>query len=100
MRTMPHIVAQARAERTFHEDIVNVPVHEGPEAGFPGGVPFGYRGSSSAGAMRLLVIEDDRSLLTALGDVLAAIGFAIDRSPSLECATVLLSSNPYVHDLP
>src|SRR5437870_3786422 len=45
--------------------------------------------------MRLLVIEDDRALLTALGDGLAASGFAVDRAPSAECAFDLLRVNPY-----
>src|SRR5437867_782483 len=34
--------------------------------------------------MRLLVIEDDRALLAALGDGLTARGFAVDRAPSAE----------------
>ena len=45
--------------------------------------------------MRLLVIEDDRALLTALGDGLAASGFAVDRAPSAERALDQLRVNPY-----
>src|SRR5438093_11655206 len=45
--------------------------------------------------MRLLVIEDDRALLAALGDGLTARGFAVDRAPSAETALDLLHVNPY-----
>jgi DNA-binding response OmpR family regulator len=45
--------------------------------------------------MRLLVIEDDRALVAALCDGLAARGFAVDRAPSAESAFDLLRLNPY-----
>jgi len=45
--------------------------------------------------MRLLVIEDDRALVAALCDGLAARGFAVDRAPSAEGALDLLALNPY-----
>src|SRR2546426_650122 len=45
--------------------------------------------------MRLLVIEDDRALVAALCDGLAARGFAVDPAPSAECAFDLLRLNPY-----
>jgi len=45
--------------------------------------------------MRLLVVEDDRALVAALCDGLAAHGFAVDRAPSAEGALDLLRVNPY-----
>src|SRR5213083_2661453 len=45
--------------------------------------------------MRLLVIEDDRALLTALGEGLAGSGFAVDRAASAERALDQLRVNPY-----
>src|SRR2546426_482041 len=44
--------------------------------------------------MRLLVIEDDRALLTALGDGLAASGFAGDRAPGAECLARAAGGRP------
>jgi len=41
------------------------------------------------------VIEDDRALVAALCDGLAARGFAVDRAPSAESAFDLLRLNPY-----
>jgi two-component system, OmpR family, response regulator len=45
--------------------------------------------------MRLLVIEDDRALVAALCDGLAARGFAVDRASSAESAGDLLRLHPY-----
>jgi DNA-binding response OmpR family regulator len=45
--------------------------------------------------MRLLVVEDDRALVTALRVGLCAQGFAVDTSPSAEQAAHLLRLNTY-----
>ena len=45
--------------------------------------------------MRLLLVEDDRALATALGEGLSAHGFAVDRADSAEQATELVRLNPY-----
>src|SRR5438876_933661 len=48
--------------------------------------------------MRLLVIEDDRALLTALGDGLAASGFAVDRAPRGGCPDRAAGLGPAADD--
>jgi DNA-binding response OmpR family regulator len=45
--------------------------------------------------MRLLVVEDDAGLITALHDGLRTRGFAVDRATSAERALDLLGVNPY-----
>src|SRR5262245_29661676 len=45
--------------------------------------------------MRILVVEDDGALASALGSGLTAHGLAADRAPSAERALDLIALNPY-----
>src|SRR6266849_6328690 len=78
----------------LHEGSVKPPLPRAERSPLFARSPRGYREAVSR-QMRLLVIEDDRALVAALCDGLAARGFAVDRAPSAESAFDLLRLNPY-----
>ncbi len=78
----------------LHEGSVKPPLPRAERSPLFVRSPRGYREAVSR-QMRLLVIEDDRALVAALCDGLAARGFAVDRAPSAESAFDLLRLNPY-----
>src|SRR5262249_49487314 len=60
-----------------------------------GGARSGYTGTSRATAMRLLLVEDDRALASALCKGLATSGFAVDLARTAAEARQLAGRNPY-----